>query len=635
MLNALRQSAGSWVVKIFLGLLILSFAVWGIGDIFRFNPEAAVATVGDQDVPGTVFLNRFDREVRAMQANIGPQFDQEQARRLGFVDRVLQDLITEALYSQEVYELGLTTTDDDMRRRIQEDPAFRDTLGNFNRLAFEQRIRMMGETEQSFVAGLQRQMSRIQLVAAVASVPAPPNVMSEAIYRYQNEKRVLRILEVPHGEQTDVALPSEEDLRAYHDAHPEEFTAPEYREITFRTLQPEDLMAQVHVDEQTIRTSYDERVYEFTTVGTRTVEQIVVQDEGQAKQIRDRLNQGEDFYAVAQDAAGLDRETVALGQVTRDDLPAELSEPVFQTGAGEIGGPVSSAFGWHVFRVLTAKEGGVRSYEDAREDVLQDVKRERAIDAMYDMSNAIQDELAAGKTLEEAAESLGLTHGRLSAVDISGRNRDGQPADGVPELEGFLTAAFDAQVGLEPELRETSDGNYFVLRVDNVFPAAVRPLADVRDDVRERVVAERRAEAAREEADRIVEAVRGGDSLEDFASEDSDNLSTTEPLVRTSAMASAGFSDVLADEVYALPVGGVATGVSRIGGRQLVVAVEQIIPADSGSDVAVRSQITDVLAQSMAGDLSEMFREALRQRYDVAINDRVIDSLFDEANVRR
>ena len=143
MLNALRKSASTWVVKIFLGLIMLSFAAWGVGDILRVKPEAAVVTVGDMQITGYEFLNDFNRQVRRMQQSLGPTFDTQQARQLGMVDQVLQQAITRALYDQEVAELELTMSDADIAAWIE----------NFNvELGLPGGLREMGVREDMFPA---------------------------------------------------------------------------------------------------------------------------------------------------------------------------------------------------------------------------------------------------------------------------------------------------------------------------------------------------------------------------------------------------------------------------------------------------------------------------------------------------
>ena len=148
MLNTLRESTGSWIVKIFLGLLVLSFAVWGIGDLFRLKPDAAVVTVADTKISGREFLNDFNRQVRRMQQSLGPTFDTQQARQLGMVDQVIQQAVTRALYDQEVAELELTISDADIVAWIQQSSAFKNSFGRFDKLRFEQVIAQNGFNEE-------------------------------------------------------------------------------------------------------------------------------------------------------------------------------------------------------------------------------------------------------------------------------------------------------------------------------------------------------------------------------------------------------------------------------------------------------------------------------------------------------
>ena len=635
MLNALRESSGSWIVKIFLGLLVLSFAVWGIGDIFRFQPSAAVVTVGSQEISGEEFIRRFDRELRGLQQRFGPGFDQEQARRFGLVDRVVQNMIDEAIYDQQSSELDLTATDADILWEIQQNPAFKDTFGNFSRLIFEQRLAQTRVSEPFFVDLTRRAMARNQLMVATVGTVGQPGVMADAIYRYQQEKRVLEILTIPHAAMTVLNPPTTEELQDYYSANQDDFMAPEYRTLTFLVLRPEDIAETVFIDDDAVRQAYDNRLHEFTTIENRDVEQIVLQDEETALKVVDRLKQGEDFYAVAKDLADADKEAVSLGRVVQNDLPVELAEPVFSLPVGSIGGPVSSGFGWHVFRVLEIEPGAVRSFEEMRETLLKSLQLEKAEDAAYDIANAIDDGLAGGSTLEEMAEQLNLTHGRVTAIDSSGRNRDGEPLDGLPDVPGLLVAGFAQDAGEDLALQQTTNGVYYVVRVDEIMPPAVRQLSEVRADVEAKLLQERKAEIAAAEAERILEAARAGGDLAELAqSLGGAAVATSEPMTRSQGPGTGNLSSELNENVFALPTGGVAAGEDRNGSAHMVVAVKEIQAADAAEDAPGRLQIKQFLGQSMSDDLVQQLTSALRQKYDIEINDRQIDALFDEINVR-
>lgn len=122
MLNVIRKQAGSWVVKALLMLLVVSFGIWGIGDVFFGGGQnPAVASVGDSEVSSQELSEAFQRAVDGLQRQAGTAIDREQAIRLGLMERTLQDLVTRRLIDLEAQKLGLTVTDDTLRQLITGD----------------------------------------------------------------------------------------------------------------------------------------------------------------------------------------------------------------------------------------------------------------------------------------------------------------------------------------------------------------------------------------------------------------------------------------------------------------------------------------------------------------------------------
>ena len=317
MLNALRQSSGSWVVKIFLGLLVLSFAAWGIGDIFRLQPDAAVVTVGDTTVSGNEFLNDFNRQVRRMQRSLGPAFDAQQARQLGMVDQVIQQTVTRALYDQEVAELELTMSDSDIVAWIKRSSAFKNSFGQFDRLRFEQVIAENGFSEQGYITASRRDLSRDQLFSSVMGGTRSPDAMVKVFYQFQEETRLFEVLSLPYDKVVDISAPTDGDLNAYHEANKEQFRAPEVRALSYLTLRPEHLLDEVLATEREVADAYEARMNEFTTPPSREIEQIVVAEEALARKIAGRLKDGRDFYAVARELA---RDEIGQRQILEQEM---------------------------------------------------------------------------------------------------------------------------------------------------------------------------------------------------------------------------------------------------------------------------------------------------------------------------
>jgi len=630
MLNSLRKSAGTWVVKVFLGILVLSFAVWGIGDIFRVQPDTAVATVGDMEISQQEFLSEFNNELRRLQATFGPSFDQEQARAIGLTDSALQRLTQRALYDLEVNRLGLTMSDEDVVAAIRTNPAFIGELGTFDRFRFEQALNQAGFSEDRFVAATRTDGARNQLLGVVASGVSSPRLLVDAIFRYQQESRVFEIVTVSNEAQGNVDAPDEVALREYYDGHNDQYMAPEYRALTFVILRPEDLVEEVLVSDDDLLDAYESRRSEFSRAEQRQVEQIVLADEAAAIAVVDRLRGGADFFTVAREAADLDEDTVRLGLMTRDELLEELADPVFALEAGAVSDPVESVLGWHVFRVPEIVAGEQRGLDEVRDQLLDELKLEGARDALFDLANRVDDELAGGAGLEEIAEALNLSHGRIAAVDAAGRNRDGQPADGLPETTEFVATAFATAPDDEPVLNESDDGSYFLVRVDDVMPPALRRLDEVRQEVETAVLAARRSEAAEAKAQILADKSRAGANMTDLATEADSALITTEPLARARVAVSANLSADLVTELFRLNTGEVATGPALDGTAHMVVRLVRVDAADPAADSERLAHLTQLLDQSLTGDLVSQYRDALSARYPVEVNDRVIDTLFDQ-----
>ena len=634
MLNALRKSASTWVVKIFLGLIMLSFAAWGVGDILRVKPEASVVTVGDMQITGYEFLNDFNRQVRRMQQSLGPTFDTQQARQLGMVDQVLQQAITRALYDQEVAELELTMSDADIAAWIKRSSAFKNSFGRFDKLLFERRLSENGFNEQTYIAASRRDLSREQLFASMMAGTRAPGAVVKTFYQYQQESRVFEVLSLPYDKMTGFAAPVEADLTAYHEAHKDKFMAPEYRALSYVTLRPEDLLDETTASGEEVEEAYEARLNEFTTPASREVEQIVAADEAAAQKIAGRLKDGGDFYAVAQELADMDKASVKLGQMVKADLPEEAADGVFALASGQIGEPVETGLGWHIFRVLKITEGGAKSLDEVRKQLTRDVKLEKASEAMFELANKVEDHLAGGASIREVAEALSLNHGVITAVDPQGRGRDGQPAAGLPKAPEFVKDAFEVQPGDEGQLKESGDGSYYLVQVDKIIESALRPIAEVRDEARRLVVAERRAKAGAAQAGKLAAAARSSKDLSSLAQTGVSTVATLNTMTRQQAAGDGQLSADLVKQLFQLKSGEIAQGAAASGNSHSVVRVVKITAAAPKDDPARMKEMDELVRSSIAEDILVQFRAALQKKYDVEINDGIIDSLFDELTLR-
>ncbi len=612
------------VTFIIFGILIASFAVWGIGDIFQVSsPNAPVAQVGDIEIGQQEFTRNLTREVNRLSARLGSRFDIEQARALGVVDQIVSQMVGGALFDQKIADLGLTVSDNLVKRRISEEPSFKNDAGQFDPNRFIQALQVSNVGEQEFVQGLRRDVLRQQLLSAITKSAPAPRRLAETLYSYREETRVARVLSVPNNSIVDLPEPDEPALQAFHKEFSSKFMAPEYRAIEFVHLRAEDLAAEVAIQETELQAEFEARREDFTVPERRGIEQIVFDDEAAANAAMDSFRDGANFEAVAQDRTG--QPPVDLGTVERGELPNELSDAAFNLNEGEIGEPVKTSFGWHILRVREILPREEADFEKVQEELAQDMAMSRAIESLVSIANQLDDELAGGNTLSEAADSLNLPARRIRAIDRDGRDDQGAAVEGFP-AERFLEIAFDTAPGQDSLMTETSNGDFFILHVDSVTASQLRPLGDVRAEVVELWRDARRAEKAREIGNALAERARLGQSLEEIGKAEGYKVEISEPLSRFESDPARSFAPALTSKLFDLAPGEVDTVAASDSHIVLeLVEVTKVDPASKETEVAA---LREGLSNAMRNDLLEQFVETLRGEYGVTIDQGVIDNVM-------
>jgi peptidyl-prolyl cis-trans isomerase D len=620
----MRQHATSWVVKILFGLLILSFGLWGINDIFLGERDPTVAKVAGVKIPLSQLNDAVKQEIERFQPIFGGALDPQQAKQLGLIDQALERLIDRAVFNKAASDLGLAVGDQMVLRHIQNEPAFRDALGQFDRAHFQQVLMANNLTEERYVSLLRRDLATRQL-AGVVGVDAPvPTVLTESLHRYREESRIADTVAVPANESTTPSPPDEATLAEYYKANSDRFMAPEYRSISYVAIDPAALAEEVEVSDERLRSEYAARVNDFTLRDRRNVDQLVLRDETQAKRVADLMGQGRSLEDASKDA-GVTAQIVKLGWVERADLLGEIAAPVFALKAGQHSAPLKSPLGWHIVRVNGAEEGRVRPLEEVRDQLRKDIGGREASDAAHNLSIKLEDALAGGATLDEAANQIGVKVAKVPPVESNGLTEAGKAAPSLPPDQVFLRTAFATPENQESTLLELANNVFAVLHVDKIQPAAAKPLEQVKNDLIASWQDEQRRAAAEKRAQGLLDKVKAGQTLAAAAASEKLPVKTTAAFTRATHESEAGLPEAIKADVFSLKAGEAAMGESREG--YVVAVLKEVRPAPTLAADA-RSRLDGQLAQSIGGDLLDQFAGALRQRYDVEIERSVIDSRF-------
>lgn len=624
MLDQMRKGAGSWVAKILMLLLVVSFGAWGIGDYIRTSAAVPpVAKVGNQEIRAEEFADAMRRESQQMARRLGQSLSREQMQQFGLDESVLNGLIAARAYEQAALKQGLAATPGVVRDYITRAETFKGTNGQFDRLRYEAFLRNEGYSEAMLVELVRRDLLREQLLGSLLSgVDAAPNVAVDAILAYRLETRMADYIRIEAAKLPAPAAPSDAEIEEYYKANPVRYSNPERRDIAWLSFTPAGLAGDIAVSDEEIAEEYEAHKAEYVTPERRQVQQVVFPSEEEAKAAQLAVAGGEAFAAMAERTRQMKLADIELGLVQKEQLPPELANAAFALSAPGLADPVKSAFGWHLIRVAEIKPGSVTPLSEAKDKLRQQVALLKAGDALLKLRPMVEDMIAGGAPLEEIAKAHKASLHAQAGLDARGQDAAGKLVENLPATTPpLLTEAFQLGEKADPIILEQSDGGFQLLQVSAIKPSSVKPLAEVKAEVVAALTASKRAKAADQLAMQIGERLRAGGDLLKEAQALGVVAQTTPPLSRSGAPADKALSPTVVSLLFAAKQPGeVAVGPAATAGDAIVARLGRIVPADMAAIAAQRDRASQQLTQGLIGELEERYRKQVETGLGVSTN---------------
>jgi len=606
------KKASNVFVWILMGLLFFALAGFGIGS---FSGGASrVGSVGGVEITAEDYFRAINNEINAQSAEARAQVTFASLRARGIDEQVLAGLVARAALSHEAAQMGISVGDAEVARQIRQVDAFQGVSGQFDRNTYEFVISQQGATPRDFEEDTREDIARALLQTAVIGGLTPPENFAETIVAYQGETRDFSLLAVTGADLPDgVPQPTEADLAAHYEEFPDRFTRPETRRITHVWVTPTDIMDSVEVDEEALRALYDARIGEFVQPERRLLERLVFGTEAQAQAAYDAIIADEtDFDALVAER-DLTLDDVDLGEVSAADLAPAAAEMIFADTESEIIGPVESRLGPAIFRVNAVLQASEVPFDEARDDLGAELAEEGARREIDAMREEIDDLLAGGATLEEIADSTPMILGTIDYTLTS--------EDGIAGYDSFRNVAEAVTETDFPELTNLSDGGLFALRLDEIVPPTLPPLAEIADEVAEGWTATALRAAVAERAQDLVGQLAMGARLEDLGEVAAERLIRRQDLLPD-------LPPTTAAQVFQLESVG---DIVMIPGAEaaLIVRLDAInAAARDAPDSAILLQIVSrTIAQSMAQDIFEAYGQAVQSDAGITTNSAVINSV--------
>ncbi len=621
MLRGLRKASSNWIGKVIMasvvGFLIISFGIWGIGDIFRGFGVSTLARVGHSELSIDQFRARYNEQLQQFSRQIGRPVTPSMAQAMGLEQQVLNRTITDMALDERARQLRLGLPNEEIAKQITSNPAFRGANGQFDQTTFLYRIREAGFTEQRFVAEMRQDGLRRQIVAAIGSGLTPPKVTSELIDHFRNEERNIDYVQLDGSKVGEVPAPTPEELASYFEAHKFAFRAPEYRSVQLLTVSQPEIASTIEVGEEDAKRAYQDRLRQFGTPERRHLMQISFAKAEDAKRASDRITAGLAFDDLVKEPEIADR-LVDLGTVAKSDIidPA-VANAAFNLAEGAVSGPVTGRFGTVMLQVAKIEPASTKPFAEVEADLKRDIAAERAKGEANTIRDKVEEEFGGGARLEEIAQKLNLKLRTIEAVDRSGRTPEGAQVPDLPAGVDVISSAFSAEVGGENDALQLPAGGFVWYDVTNITPSRERRLDEVKDRVEARFREDEITKRLDAKTAELLGKLRSGTSLADLAAAEGLKVETKSGLKRQDG---APMPPRVVTEVFRLAKDQVGSAEGQNPTERVIFRVTDVKVPPFEAHSAATSKMTDQLKGAYSEDILNQYVTRLENDIGTDIN---------------
>lgn len=513
MLTAFRAFAKSpWAAGLIV-LLIASFAVFGIRDVFKGKVQNSVITAGDRSVSAADFKRTFDRVKAQKEQEIGQPITAEVAAANGLDRQILTGMATSEAFADALTKMGVRPSAKLVLAQIEKIPDFFDQVsGRFDKNAYLSKLARNDMTAAIFEGRLRDDLAQDHAARGLVAGLSAPRAYAALAAIYGTESRDIGYFVVEPGSVPAPPPPTDAQLMQLMKENAQRLTLPEFRVLTVVQFSPQMVAANLPVDPAEVQKRFNFKKDTLSAPETRTVIQVPAKDAATAAQIVTRLNKGEDPNAVAK---SLGVETISYAGKPQSAIPdKKLAAAVFQLPSGQVAS-VTGDLGMAVVKVVSVTPGRTVTLEEVRPAIEAEVRKDAAAEKVYALTQAYEDAQKGGASLQAAAQKAGVPTRTIGPISQGGRDQQGQPVPGLTQK--LVGTAWSLPAGGESEIEDAGNGEYFALRVEKIIPSALRPFEEIRPQLIQGWMQRELATRMQARADALAARVKKGETLDAVA----------------------------------------------------------------------------------------------------------------------
>lgn len=628
MLSTIRKLLDNWLVRAFFVVLIAVFVFWGVSSVVTGSGGPnTVATVGGHPIKAESVGSDYQRALNEYASHNNGQQPGKGQRRL-IAERALGAAIDRTAMSLDARRLGVEAPPEAIRQQVFSMSAFNGPDGKFDKSTFNQVLAQHNLTPSAFMADIASGLTSTQIIDAMGAGASAPKPLVDQIFSYAAQERTIQYVQFPFAAASPPSPPAEPVLRRYWRNHPQRYSTPAMRDVGIVVLSPDLIADKIKVSQSEIAAQYQQEKSKFSQAATRTVEIITADDETSAAALASKWKGGADWAAMKTAAAAATATAITFTDAKPEDLPSgKLAKAVFAALPGEVSNPLKGALGTYVFKVTHVNSGGDKPLSEVEAKVRKQVQERKARDIVDATFTKLQDALAGSTAFGKLPADLHLV--KVNAeFDKDGNDADGKPAPipGDAKLrQAIVKSVFSTAPGNTPRAISGPGDSYYAIAVHKIVKPALKPFEKVKSDVLADWTGSQVQRQEEVAAAHLLTAVKSGKSLAQAADAAGLTVTTSAPMTR--AKPAKGVPHQLMNVIFTLKKG--APTMVQTNESFVVAVVSKIAEPKPGSEDSMRQRIAERLDQAMQDNVLSGYTAALRKRYHVSINTKLLNQISD------
>lgn len=635
MLDRMRRHK-NWL-KWSLALVVVSFVLLYIPSFMGDATQGAagnsvVADVEGREITAAQFRRVYTQQMQAYRQSYGANVDDKLLKQLGIDQRIVQQMIQEEASLAEASRLGIKASDAEIRERILALPAFQENGQFIGDQRYRQLLRMQSPPMRpdEFENQIRRSVVTEKLQAALTGwmTVAESDVVSE--FKKRNERVKVQVVTFPADKFREGLVASDAEVAKQFEDHKESYRIGEKRKVRYLTIDQEGLRQRATVTGQQIERSYNDNIQQYSQPEQVRASHILLKTEGkddaavkkQAEDLLAQIKKGANFEELAKKHSQDEVSAAKGGDLdffNKGQMVPEFDQAAFSLQPGQMTDLVKSSFGYHIIKVTDKKAATVKTLDEVRPQIEDQLKYEQAQGAAQKVADEVAAQLKKPGDFDTVARARGLQGGE------SGLFLPNEPITGLGMAPAVGQRAFELKEGEVSEPLRTPQGFAFIT-VTGTQAAYVPKLDEVKSKVRDEVLKQKAIEAAREKASTLSAVMKSG-NFEKAAKAAGLEVKTTELITRGAPMGDAGVSPALEAAAFALPAGSVSDPVVTDTGAAIVKVVER---KDVAADELTKQKdsIRNELLNERKNKFFAAYMTKARQRMKININRETIAQII-------